>query len=72
MNIADYVLAICWQREWINNFFYIARHDGPCQVGNIENSIFNPLTTTGSTTLFFTFTYDPEIDLKPRCNELRM
>lgn len=66
MNIADYALANFWYRKWIDNFFTIARHDGPCQVGNVELAMFNPLTNTGNLTLFFTFTYDPEISLQPR------
>lgn len=66
MNIANYAMASFWQRNWIDNFFTIARHDSPCQVGNVELAMFNPLTNTGNTTLFFTFTYDPEISLHPQ------
>ena len=66
MNTADYALTMRWYRKWIDNFFAIARHDGPCQVGNVELATFNPLTNTGNNTLFFTFTYDPEISLNPR------
>ena len=66
MNIVDYALAMFWNRKWIDSFFTIARRDGPCQVGNVELATFNPLTHTGNNTLFFTFTYDPEISLHPR------
>jgi len=66
MNIADQALAMLWHRKWIDNFFTNARHDGPCQVGNVELATVNPLTSTGNNTLFFTFTYDPEISLNPR------
>ena len=66
MNIADQALAMLWLRKWIDNFFTIARHDGPCQVSNVELATVNPLTSTGNNTLFFTFTYDPEISLNPR------
>ena len=71
MNIASYALAMRWHGVWIDNFFEIARREGPCQVGNVENAVFNPLSTTGNTTLFFTFTYDPEIKLKPQCDDNR-
>ena len=63
MNIADMALTQFWHREWIGHFFGIARRDGPCQVGNVEPAIFNPLSKTGRTTILFTFTYDPEINL---------
>jgi hypothetical protein len=66
MNIADMSLCLFLHQKWIKHFFGVARRDGPCQVGNIEPAIFNPLTNTGSKTLFFTFTYDPEIVLNPK------
>jgi tetratricopeptide (TPR) repeat protein len=66
MNIVDHALAKFWHRKWIDSFFTIARRDGPCQVGNVELATLNPLTHTGNNTLFFTFTYDPEISLHPR------
>ena len=69
MNIADMSLCLSLHRKWIDHFFEVARGDGPCQVGNIEPAIFNPLTNTGSNTLLFTFTYDPEIVLNPQQEE---
>ncbi len=64
MNIADSMLAIYWWRNWIDNFFTVARQHGPCQVGYVEPAIFNPLSQCGNT-VFFTFTYNPEIVLTP-------
>jgi tetratricopeptide (TPR) repeat protein len=66
MNIVDYALGMLWRTKWIDHFFAIARNDGPCQVGTTDPAIFNPLTNTGNKTIFFTFTYDPEINLNPQ------
>jgi len=48
--------------KWIEYFFAIARSQGACQVGNIEHAMGSPLSSTGCSTVAFTWTYDPKIN----------
>lgn len=48
-------------RKWCDYFFGIARRDGPCQVGNVEHAFSSPLSTTGASTVAFSWTYDADI-----------
>ena len=61
MNIADHGLALHYKKAWSKHWFAVAQREGSCQVGNLESASWNPLTSTGSNTILFTFTYDPEI-----------
>jgi hypothetical protein len=49
-------------RKWSDYFFELARRQGPCQVANVEHGFTtSPLSLTGTSTVAFTWTYDPEI-----------
>ena len=61
MNIADYSMMIYHHKVWMDYWFGIARRQGPCTIANIEPAGWNPLSSTGSNTIMFTFTYDHEI-----------
>ena len=62
MNIADFSLSVYHQKQWTTDWFKKAQLGGPFQVGNLESALWNPLTNTGSNTVLFTFTYDPDIN----------
>lgn len=59
--VSNYALEHMHYKDWCKYFFDIGRVDGPCNVGNIEHSVGSPLSTTGSSTIYFTWTYDPDI-----------
>ena len=48
-------------RDWARHWFRVAEMFGPCNVGNIELSCYNPLAKTGDVSCHFTWTYDPDI-----------
>lgn len=48
-------------KKWCDFFFGIARRHGPCQVGNVEHALSSPLSTTGGSTVAFSWTYDADI-----------
>jgi hypothetical protein len=56
-----YGLEFLHYKTWAHYFFDIARREGPCQVANLEHAIGSPMSVTGSSTVAFTWTYDPEI-----------
>ena len=59
---SHFALEIKHYKRWTDNFFGIAQSEGSCQVGNIEKAVgMSPLSFTGDSTIFYTFTYDPEI-----------
>ena len=58
---AKYGLEILHCKKWAAYFFEIAQRGGPCHVDNMEHVTGSPLSKTGSSTLAFTWTYDPEI-----------
>lgn len=62
INTASYGLEVKYHKEWTNFFFDKARQYGPCNVGNIEHAMVSPLSSTGHSTVAFTWTYDPEIN----------
>ena len=51
-------------KKWAQYFFGNACKKGPCQVSNLEHAIGSPLSTTGCSTVAFTWTYDPEITFR--------
>jgi hypothetical protein len=61
INTTSQGLELLHYAKWANYFFDIARRGGPCQVGNLEHAIKSPMCKTGSSTVAFTWTYDPEI-----------
>jgi hypothetical protein len=63
---SSFVLDHVHYRAWTDSFFQIARRDGPVSVGNVELPVGSPLSTTGDSTVVFTWTYSPEVhfDLK--------
>ena len=58
---SQYGLEFLHYKKWADYFFEIARRGGPCQVANVEHAIGSPLSNTGSSTVAFTWTYDPKI-----------
>jgi len=61
INTTSHFLAMTHFRNWGDYFFGLARESGPCTVANIEHVGIgvSPLSTTGSNTVAFTWTYDP-------------
>ena len=62
MNIIDYFLCSGMHKKWTRHWFGIAREGGPCKVANIEMALFHPLSRTGSATVMFTWSYDPDMN----------
>ena len=63
INTAAHALEVRQYKAWAEYFFSIARADGlSCHVANIERAFSSPLSRTGSSTVAFTWTYDPDID----------
>jgi len=48
-------------RAWARCFFDVARREGHLNVANIEHSVGSPLSSTGGSTVAFTWSYDPDI-----------
>ena len=60
-NIIDFSLALVWYKEWLKSFFesaHLWRYDRQVRVTQVP--LYSPLTPC-SQSLFFSFTYDPEI-----------
>ena len=61
---ANFVLEPLHYRAWIDHFFVqsMAGEGGPCQVGHVEHAGGrSPFSPTGCSTIYFTWTYDPDI-----------
>jgi len=58
---SSYFLEYVHFKDWCDYFFDIGRVSGPCNVGNVEHIVASPLSSTGSSTVYFTWTYDQEI-----------
>merc|ERR1712176_1227068 len=56
-----YCLEFMQHKEWSNYFFSTAQSDGPCKVAKVETTTGSPLSSTGSSTIAFTWTYDSKI-----------
>ena len=63
-NIIDYILENVLKTPWVNDFFARAGLKDQKKQLYIEKSFYNLFSRTPST-VFFTFTYDPEINLVP-------
>ncbi|CAJ1962286.1 unnamed protein product [Cylindrotheca closterium] len=61
INTTCSMLEMGQYKTWADYFFGIGRLQGPCEVGNVEHAFGSPLSPTGSCTVSFTWTYDPEI-----------
>ena len=58
---SNYGLEFLHYKKWADYFFGIAQRGGPCQVANLEHAIGSPVSSTGCSTVAFTWTSDPEI-----------
>ena len=67
INTTSFFLGVSQYENWAEYFFDIGRRQGPCQVGNLEHVLGCPLSSTGGHTVSFSWTYDPEINLKTEC-----
>ena len=64
INIVAKVLECTRYEEWTNYFFSFSRQGGlHCKVGTVDYWKLSPLSSTGDSTVSFTWTYDPEVDL---------
>ncbi|KAL3942544.1 MAG: hypothetical protein SGBAC_003290 [Bacillariaceae sp.] len=68
INTTAFLLEMKHYENWADHFFEIGRHQGSCNVGHIEHSSGSPLSPTGSSTVSFTWTYDPEINFRGKSN----
>jgi hypothetical protein len=69
MNGVGTLLLIQHYNSWSQYFFEKARKDGkPCQVACVEWTAWetSPLSHTGSRTISFTWTYDPDITFRAK------
>ncbi|KAL3935281.1 MAG: hypothetical protein SGBAC_009170 [Bacillariaceae sp.] len=63
INTTSIFLEMGQYKNWKENFFRIGRRQGPCKVGNIEHNLGSPMSHTGSSTVYFTWTYDPNLEM---------
>jgi hypothetical protein len=61
INTVSLVLELSHYQVWVDFFFGKAKKQGPCHVANVEHTMGSPLSSTGNSTVAFTWTYDPEI-----------
>jgi hypothetical protein len=68
INTVAKILEVQHHKAWAEHFFSTARQNGLfCHVANIEPTLFSsPLSCTGDSTIAFTWTYDPDIQLDGR------
>jgi len=64
--VSSFGLDSLHYKKWADQFFEIARRGGdPCNVANVEYRIAgSPMSPTGSSTVYLTWTYDPEITFR--------
>lgn len=56
-----YGLEMMHYGSWVEKFFSIAKREGPCEMGMSEHVVGSPISPTGSSTVGFTWTYDPDV-----------
>ena len=65
LNTTRYGLEVCVYPTWIEYFFREGRKRGEvCKIGDFDHAVPCPLSTTGSSTIYFTWTYDPKVNVR--------
>jgi hypothetical protein len=56
-----------YHRSWMDNWIEKGQQEtGCCRLANVERTLVNVLTATGSSTIHFTWTYDRDIKFNPQ------
>lgn len=66
-NTTTFALQKGFTRKWIEWWVNTATRTGPCRILTTEPALDNPLSPTGPSSLYFTWTYDPEVTANPFC-----